>query len=150
MSLEHYQFQLIFVNYTKAFQVLDTVEFRHHYLTQPTLMHADIILHGMNTLSCAVKYSPATTCDEQLRVITELWEILKRWANQPQLTTVPPQSKPKIKDRRKRRKSCIPLTPNTCIPLKPPPLRVPKPTTSAKSLRVEFLGVAAPTTRVET
>ena len=77
MSLEHYQFQLIFVNYTKAFQVLDTVEFRHHYLTQPTLMHADIILHGMNTLSCALKDAPTITFYEHLRAITELQELFQ-------------------------------------------------------------------------
>ena len=70
MSLENYRCQLIFAKDTKAVQVLDTVEFIHHYLTQPTLIHTDRILHGINTILYALKYSQEITCYAQLRDIT--------------------------------------------------------------------------------
>ena len=126
------------------------MEFFHHYLTQPILMHAERILHGINTLSCALKDALTITCDAQLRAITEVRELFQICADPSQLTTVPLQPKPKIRDRRKRRKACIPLTPNTCIPLTPPPPRVHKPTKATQSPRVHFPAVAVPNPRVAT
>ena len=134
----------------KAIQVLDTVEFHHHHLTQPTLTHVDIILHGINTLSCSLKYAPTITFDIRLRAITKLRDLFKRWADPSQLATFPTRPKPKIKYRGNWRKTHIPPTPKTRIPLTPPPPRVLKPTTASQSPRGDFSGVMAPTPRVET
>ena len=147
--LEHYPCQLIFAKDTNAVQVSYTVEFRHQYLTQPTLPHADRILHGMKTLSFSLKYAPTITCDAQLGSIKEIREIFKRWINLSRLTTVPPRPKPKVKYHGKRRKSHIPPITNTRIPLTPPSPRVPNLTTDAQYPRVHFLGVTALTPRVE-
>ena len=109
------------------------------------LMHADRILHGMNMISCSLKDALTITFDAQLRAITELRDLLKQWDDPSQFTTVfPPRPEPKLKlkDRRKRHKTCIPLT--------PPLPRVTKPTLAAQSPRVNLPGVAAPTPRVET
>ena len=108
------------------------------------------ILHGIKNISCALKYALTITCDAQLRAITELRDLLKRWADPSQLTTVPLGHKPKTEDRRNRRKDCIPPTPKTRIPLTPPPPRVPNPELDAQSPRGNFTGVAAPNPRVET
>ena len=35
--LEHYRCQRVAPKGTKAVQIFDTLEYRHHYLTQPTL-----------------------------------------------------------------------------------------------------------------
>ena len=143
VSLENYLCQLIVVRGIKAVQVSDTVEFCHYYLTQPTLAHTDRVLHGMNTLSYALKDAPNITCDAQLIAITELRDIFKRWDGPYQVTTVSPmrpKPKLKLKDLRNRRKTRIPPT--------PPHPRVPNLTPDSQSPRVNFPGVSVPTPRV--
>ena len=141
---------MIVVEDTKAVQVSDTVGFCHNYLNQPTLTHTDIILHGTNTLSCALKYAPTITCDSQLRAITELNGIFQQWSGPSQLNTVPPLPKPKIRDHGKRRKYLIPSTQNICIHPAPKPPRVNKSTTTTQSPRVHFPEISVPTPRVDT
>ena len=78
VSLEQYWCYLIDVKYDKAFVVSNTVEFRHHYLTQPTLTHAEIILNGINIISCALIDAPTVAFNAQLRAITEIHYIFQR------------------------------------------------------------------------
>ena len=63
-SLEHYRCQHVAPKETKAFQISDTLEYQHHYLTQPTLPPEDCVLHGLQTLKCALKDAPIQMCDE--------------------------------------------------------------------------------------
>ena len=53
VSLQHYQCHTIVAKATRAAQISDTVEFRHHHLTQPEVTPMDRIVHG-------VKNSPAS------------------------------------------------------------------------------------------
>ena len=63
ISLEYYSYHLIVAKDTKAVQVSDTVESLHQFFTQPTLMHSDRVLHGMNRLSFALKDTLTIPCD---------------------------------------------------------------------------------------
>ena len=80
MSLEHYRCHKVVSNATRETSITDTVEFRHHYLTQPVLTPEDRLLHGMNTLSCALKDAPSVACDAQLQALANLREIFHHWA----------------------------------------------------------------------
>ena len=91
VSLEHYHCQLIIARDTRVVQVSDTVEFCHHYLSQPTLTHTDRILHGMNTLLCALMDAPTVACNAQLRAITELRYLFQQWVYPSQSSTAPLQ-----------------------------------------------------------
>ena len=80
-------------------QVSDTVEFRHHHLTQPTVTQMDRIFHGVTTLACALHEAPTIACDNQLAAIQALHQAIKQWAKltfpartKPHITTPPPTS----------------------------------------------------------
>ena len=80
---------------TKAVQILDTVEFRHHHLILPDLTPADRIFHGVTTLTCSLRNAPAIACDNQLVSIQALRQSIQPWSqpNLPssiQLAPVPP------------------------------------------------------------
>ena len=74
-SLEHYRCQHVAPKDTKAVQVSDTLEYWHHYLTQPNLTPEDCVLHGLQTLTCALEDAPIQMCDAQLRAISALHKI---------------------------------------------------------------------------
>ena len=59
-------------NATRAVQISDTVELRHHHLTQPEVTPMDRIVHGVNKLACALKYAPQIACDNHLFAINAL------------------------------------------------------------------------------
>ena len=83
-SLEYYRCQRVAPKEPKAVQVSDTLEYSHHYLTQPTLTPEDCFLHGIQTLTCALEDAPTEMCDTQLRAISALRDVFGWWA-----TTVP-------------------------------------------------------------
>ena len=72
ISLYHYRCQLVVAKDTHAIRVSDTIKFLHHYLTQSLLTPEDRILHGMNTLACALEDEHTSICDAQLSAITAL------------------------------------------------------------------------------
>ena len=78
-SLEHYWWQLVAPKDTKAVKVSDTLEYWHQYLTQPTVTPEDFVLHGLQTLTCALEDAPIKMCDKQLRVISALHKIFGQW-----------------------------------------------------------------------
>ena len=88
--LQHYRCHTIVEKSTRAAQVSDTVEFRHHHLTQPTVTPMDGIVHGVNTLTCALHEAPTITCNNQLFATKELHQAIQRWAK----LTPPEQTKP--------------------------------------------------------
>ena len=75
-SLEHYRYQRVAPKDTTAVQVSDTLEYRHHYLTQPTLTPDDRVLHGLQILTCALEHAPTEMCDAQLRAISAIRDVL--------------------------------------------------------------------------
>ena len=81
VKLQHYRLHTILVKATKAVQVLDTVEFRHHHLTLPDLTLADRIVHGATTLMCALQNAPVIACDNQLSAIQALHQAIQQWAH---------------------------------------------------------------------
>lgn len=89
VSLEHYRCQRVVGKASKVEQISDAVEFRHQHLTTPTVTPADRVLHGINTLSNALKDSPSSICDDQLQAISALRDICTAWAQ-----TLPAASSP--------------------------------------------------------
>ncbi|KAL7536213.1 hypothetical protein ACHAWF_005402, partial [Thalassiosira exigua] len=79
-SLEHYRCHSVVSSAIRETSIADTVEFRHHYLTQPTLSPEDRLLHGMNTLSCTLKDAPSVGCDAQLQALAKLRDFFHHWA----------------------------------------------------------------------
>ena len=57
----------------------DTLEYRHHYLTQHTLISEDRVIHGLQTLTCALEDAPIQMCDEQLCAISALHKLFGQW-----------------------------------------------------------------------
>ena len=99
VALQHYRCHTIVAKSTRAAQVSDTVEFRHNYLTQPTVTPMDRIFHGMTTLTCALYKTPTIACDSQLALIQALHQVIQRWSKltltaqtKPHLITLPPTS----------------------------------------------------------
>ena len=54
------------------------MEFRHQHLTQPEVTPMDRIVHGVNTLTCALKDAPQIACDNQLFAIHALQQAVQR------------------------------------------------------------------------
>ena len=48
VALQHYRCHTIVEKNTRAVQISDTVELRHHHLTQPEVTPMDRIVHGVN------------------------------------------------------------------------------------------------------
>ena len=92
VALKRYRCHTIVAISTRAAQVLYTVEFRHHNLTQPTFTPMDRIVHGVTTLTCPLHDAPTIACDNQLSAIHALHQAIQRWAK----LTLPVQKKPYI------------------------------------------------------
>lgn len=82
-----------------ALKLSDTVEYRHDYLTQPSLTKEDRLIHAMNLLTCALTDAPAIICETQLQAIQDLKELFSKWKDNshpsprvgspPRVTSVP-------------------------------------------------------------
>ena len=79
VALQHYRCHTIVAKATRAAQISDTVEFRHHHLTQPEVTPMDRIVHGVNKPTCALQNAPHTACDNQLFAINALHQVIQRW-----------------------------------------------------------------------
>ena len=75
LALNHYQFHKFVDTTTKAVRVRDTIEFYHLYLTQPTVMSEDRIVHVLHFLSCAIKDVPAKLHNKRLEDLTRIRDI---------------------------------------------------------------------------
>ena len=78
----------VVVKDTKAAQVSDTVEFRHHHITQPSLMSDNRVLPGIQNLRGALENSPTVAFDAQLTEIMDLQEVLERWSGEKDVSRV--------------------------------------------------------------
>ena len=81
VTLEHYRCQRVIPKDTKSEMVSDTVEFRHHDLTQPSVTPDDRLLHGLQLLTAALEGKPTSTSAEQLEAIAMLQKALGQWEN---------------------------------------------------------------------
>ena len=86
MLFEHYRFQLVIPADTQEINVYDTVEFLHQFITTPTITLEYRILHGLNTLSGAIKDVCTATYEAQIQAITKLRDICTGWAGIDTLT----------------------------------------------------------------
>ena len=88
--LQHYRCHTIVAKATFAAQISDTVHFRHHHLTQHIVTPMDLIVNGVNKLTCASQDAPHIACDNQLLAIDALHQSIHSWTT----SNRPPQAKP--------------------------------------------------------
>ena len=88
VSLEHYRCHRVIDAKTKALRISDTVDFRHHHLTIPTVTPADTIVHSLDAITNAISNTPSTTSDAQLHAISTLRDLFSQW--EAPLTNPPP------------------------------------------------------------
>ncbi len=81
VSLEHYRCSKVVDAESKHIQISDTVEFRHHRLTQPTVTPHDKVIHSITNLTSAIANQPAAqiTSTNQLQAIKNLQTVLTSW-----------------------------------------------------------------------
>ena len=102
VALQDYRCHTILAKATRAAQISDALEFRHHHLTQPEVIPMDRIVHGVNKLTCALQDAPHIACDNQLFAINTLHQAIQRWttsnkpprAKLPRATTLHPHARP--------------------------------------------------------
>ena len=73
---EHYRCHVIHVKQTKSERVSDTVFFKTKFITQPTLMPADVITKALNDLTQALKGKSNQKGIDQIEALTKLNDIL--------------------------------------------------------------------------
>ena len=78
VSLQHYRCHTIMEKATRAVQISNTLELRHHHLTQPEVTPMDRIVRGVNKLTCALQDAPQITCDNQLFAINAIHQAVQR------------------------------------------------------------------------
>ena len=94
VSMQHYRSQRYANARTHSVKTTDTVEFRHHNVTQPDLTPADRLHHGVQALTKALEGAPASAADVQLEAIERLRTAFSRWGRQgpPTPSPAPPTS----------------------------------------------------------
>ena len=75
--LQPYCCHKIVAKSTLAAQVSNTVEFRHHHLTQPTVTPMYRIFDSVNTPTCALHKAPKIVCNNQLFAIKALHQAVQ-------------------------------------------------------------------------
>ena len=78
VSLEHYRCQRFASRETHAVKVSDTIDFRHHSLTLPTVTPEDRLQHGLTSLTNALEEAPNAANDSQLEAITRLQNAFRK------------------------------------------------------------------------
>jgi hypothetical protein len=76
-SEEHYRTHVIFVKKTRSKRLADTVFFKHHYITQPTVTPADAIINAYNKLRLAIQGIQHSKDDAQLEALERIQQTLK-------------------------------------------------------------------------
>jgi hypothetical protein len=75
VSLEHYHCHCVINAKTKSLRISDTVNFRHHYLTIPTVTPSNTIVHSLDAISNTITNASSTTSDAQLYAISTLHDL---------------------------------------------------------------------------
>ena len=71
-ALDHYRCYKLSEAELKATVISDTVDLRHHYLTQPLVTAANPITREINFISCELREAPAIYHSAQLESISSL------------------------------------------------------------------------------
>ncbi len=75
-SNKHYRCHIIYVKKTRSKRISDTVFFKHRYITQPTLMQADIIVKAIDDLTYALKGRKNVKSNAQIEALEKIDELL--------------------------------------------------------------------------
>ena len=75
--MDHYRYQKVVSKDTKTEMVSDTIKFRHHKLTLPSVTPEDKVLHGVHQLTESLKNTSASTVDAQLQSIKYLQDTIE-------------------------------------------------------------------------
>jgi hypothetical protein len=75
-SPEHYCCHIVFVKATKSKQITDTVFFKHKYITQPTVMHADAIVNSYHNLVKTIQGLSNTNNHAHFKAIQRIQDSL--------------------------------------------------------------------------
>ena len=75
--MDHYRCQKVVSKDTKTEMVSDTIEFRHHKITLPSVTPEEKVLHGVQQLTAALKNTPASTVDSQIQAIKALQDTIE-------------------------------------------------------------------------
>jgi hypothetical protein len=67
---------VVFVKATKSKQITDTVFFKHKYITQPTVMHADAIVNAYHNLVKAIQGLSNTNNQAHFKAIRRIQDSL--------------------------------------------------------------------------
>ncbi len=79
ISLKHRNYHRLIDSKTKALRISDTVDFRHHHLTIPTVTPTDTIVHSLDAITNAISNTPSATSDMQLHAISTLRNLFSQW-----------------------------------------------------------------------
>ena len=86
-SPEHYQCHKVHVKKTNTEQILDTVFFKHRYITQPTVTPADILTKAIDDLAVALKQQRNMDEIKEMEALQKLDELLNQ--NSPATANTP-------------------------------------------------------------
>lgn len=82
-SMEHHRTYQEYIKDTRAVQNCDTVFFRHHYITKPTVTKADVVANAANKLIDALQGNLASAHDEtDLQALERLADIFLKASKQ--------------------------------------------------------------------
>ena len=87
--------QRVIPELTRSMMISDTIEFRHHHITQPSITPEDRVLHGLQQLTADLQGSPSSQSGDQIRALQYLQYTLNNWAGDttPQYLSGPQPSK---------------------------------------------------------
>jgi hypothetical protein len=90
ISLKHYCCHRVVDSKTKSLRISNTVNFRHHYLTIPTVTPANTIVHSLDAIFNAITNACPTTSNAQLHAISTLCNLFSRWEEPRTIATATP------------------------------------------------------------
>jgi hypothetical protein len=100
-SEEHYRTHVIFVKKTRAKRLSDTVFFKHHYITQPTVTPADAIVNAYNKLRQTLQGIQHSKEDAQMEALERIQQSLQPASNKhntsPRVEAELTQQVPRVK-----------------------------------------------------
>ena len=95
-ALNHYCCQKAIDSKTKALSITETVEFSHQYLTQPSLMPTDRLIHELHPLTSTTHHAPAVNIEHKLLVIYHLHRLFHTWQDTNTTTSPEPNNVPTL------------------------------------------------------
>ena len=87
VSLEHYRCSRTWVKATQAERISETVFFKHKYITNPSVTHADVVVKAAQDLRQALMKKANKKGEDRLRGLQALSEIFLEMANNEPPTT---------------------------------------------------------------